>query len=90
MLEVPYSFKRDTEQGKENLLKYVESVLNRNKCNNKEDNDDDGSEISSEDVESISEGDDLHVTQKAVQRNNKIPRDWSCCEILEWKYLAAM
>ena len=73
VLEVPYSFKRDTEQGKENLLKYVESVLKRDKHNNKEDNDDNGSEISSEDVESISEGDDLHVTQKAVQRNNKIP-----------------
>ena len=71
--EVPYNIKRDTEQGKENLLKYVENVLKRDKCKNKEDNDDDESESSSEHVESILEGDDLHVPEKAVQRSNKIP-----------------
>ena len=81
VLEVPYSFKRDTEQGKENLLKYVDSVFNKDKCNkepeNREDNADDdeedGSESCSEDMESISEGDKQHVTQKSVQKSSKIP-----------------
>ena len=81
VLEVPYSFKKETEQGKENLLKYVESVFKRDKSNkepenegNKEDDDDeDASESCSEDVESISDIDNLHVTQKSIHRSNKIP-----------------